>query len=464
MTCKITMWIRVDTLTKMSQSEPAQLSRGLGLRDVTLLGVACIVGTRWLATAAHAGPGSITLFLLAGLFFVGPTAQAVGVLAARRPGAGGQYVWARDDFGDWHGFLAFWLYWVGIASWVPNAALAYVSIAAYAIDPALVENRSLIVASGVVAIWTGVGMNLLGVRIGRWNQNAASVATWLMALVLVVAAAAVYLRQGSATTLNLMPPLGLETLNLWSQIAFAVSGIELLGMMGEEIRDPGKTIRRAGWMAGLAGVLFYSVATLAIVVLQKPEETSVLFGIMQAAQVGAKSLGWFWLPILFAVLSVMSMLGQLGGIVSATSRLSFAAARDGLLPPMFARVHPKWRTPHVSMFALAIVATALLLAMQLGDTMRAAYQELVSMMVLGSFPPFLYIFGSAWKAGLRWAPISGISVILIALAFSVLPTEDIRNVWLFEAKIFGGSLFLLGLGRWIFLKGRGSTGSMSSLL
>lgn len=96
--------------------------------------------------------------------------------------------------------------------------------------------------------------------------------------------------------------------------------------------------------------------------------------------------------------------------------------------------------------------------------MRAAYQELVSMMVLGSFPPFLYIFGSAWKAGLRWAPISGISVILIALAFSVLPTEDIRNVWLFEAKIFGGSLFLLGLGRWIFLKGRGSTGSMSSLL
>ncbi len=441
----------MDKLSKVSQPVSMQLNRGLGLRDVTLLGIACIVGTRWLATAAHAGPGSITLFLLAGLFFVGPTVQAVGALAERRPAAGGQYVWAREDFGDWHGFLAFWLYWIGIACWVPNAALAYVSIAAYAIDPALVENRPLLVALSLVAIWTGVGVNLLGVRLGRWNQNAASVATWLMALLLVVAAAAVYLRQGSATTLNLIPPVGLDTLNLWSQIAFAVTGIELLGMMGEEIRDPGNTIRRAGWMAGLAGVLFYCVATLAIVVLQKPEETSVLFGIMQAAQVGARSLGWLWLPIFFAVLSVMSMLGQLGGIVSATARLSYAAGRDGLLPSAFARVHPKWQTPHVSVFALAGTSTALLLVMQLGDTMRAAYQELVSMMVLGSFPPFLYIFGSAWKAGLRWAPVSGISVILIALVFSVLPTEDISNVWLFEAKIFGGSALLLGLGRWIFL-------------
>ncbi len=438
----------------MNQSASTQLSRGLGLRDVTLLGIACIVGTRWLATAAHAGPGSVTLFLLAGLFFVGPTAQAVGALAERRPGAGGQYVWAREDFGDWHGFLAFWLYWIGIACWVPNAALAYISIAAYAIDPALVDNRNLIVGAAVAAIWTGVGINLLGVRIGRWNQNAASVATWLMALFLVIAAGVVFLRQGSATSLNLMPPLGIDALNLWSQIAFALTGIELLGMMGEEIREPGKTIRRAGWMAGLGGVLFYSVATLAILVLQKPEETSVLFGIMQAAQVGAKSLGWLWLPLMFAVFSVMSMLGQLGGIVSATARLSYAAGRDGLLPAAFARIHPKWQTPHVSVFALAGTSTALLLLMQLGDTMRAAYQELVSMMVLGSFPPFLYIFGSAWKAGLRWAPISGISVILIALAFSILPTEDISNVWLYETKIFGGSALLLGLGRWIFLKSR----------
>ena len=423
----------------------SELHRTLGLRDVTLLGVACIVGTRWLATAAHAGPGSVTLFLLAGLFFVVPIAQSVGVLAGRRPDAGGQYVWTRDDFGEWHGFLAFWLYWVGIASWLPNVAMAYISIAAYAINPALVENRGVIVGASVIAIWVGVGVNLIGARVGRWNQNLGGVATWLMVCLLLGTAAVVYLRQGSATVLHLAPPMGLATLNFWSQIAFALTGIELLGMMGGEIKDPERTIGRAGWMAGMISVFIYSSATLAMVVLRRPEETSVLFGIMQAAQAGAA-----WLPVVFGVLSTCTMLGQFGGLVSATARLSYAAAKDGLLPPVFAEVHPRWRTPHVSMVALAGVGTALLLVMQLGDTMRAAYQELVSMMVLGSFTPFLYIFLSAWKAGLRVAPVCGIAVTLIALVFTALPTEDVGSVWLFEAKILGGFLLLLGLGRWIF--------------
>ncbi len=435
-----------------------ELHRTLGLRDVTLLGVACIVGTRWLATAAHAGPGSVTLFLLAGLFFVVPIAQSVGVLAGRRPEAGGQYVWTRDDFGEWHGFLAFWLYWVGIASWLPNAAMAYISIAAYAIDPALVENRVVIVGASVVAIWIGVGVNLIGVRVGRWNQNLGGVATWVMVCLLLGTATVVYLRQGSATPLDLAPPMGLATLNFWSQIAFALTGIELLGMMGGEIKDPERTIGRAGWMAGTLAVMIYSSATLAMVVLRRPEETSVLFGMMQAARAGAEVMGVLWLPIVFGVLSTCTMLGQFGGLVSATARLSYAAAKDGLLPPVFARVHPTWRTPHLSMVALAGVGTTLLLVMQLGDSMRAAYQELVSMMVLGSFTPFLYIFLSAWKAGLRVAPVCGIAVTLIALVFTALPTEDVGSVWLFEAKILGGSLLLLGLGRWIFSRQRGRAG------
>jgi glutamate:GABA antiporter len=431
-------------------STPASLHRTLGLRDVTLLGLASIIGTRWLATAAHAGPGSVSLFLLAGLFFVVPMAQSIGALAAQRPHAGGQYAWARDDFGPWHGFLAFWLYWVGIASWLPNAALAYISIAAYAIDPALVDNRALLVTVSVVAIWIGVGINLIGVRIGRWNQNLGSLATWIMVAGLLLTALFVYLRQGSATPLHLRPSLDLGTLNFWSQIAFAVTGIEILGMMGEEIKQPARTIARAGWIAGLLAVLIYSAATLAILILRRPADVNVLYGLIPAAEAAAAALALPWLPPLFAVLSTLAMLGQFGGIVSGTSRLSYAAARDGLLPPLFARVHPRWRTPHVSMLALAGVGTALLLLMQLGDTMRAAYQELVSMMVLGSFVPFLYIFLSAWKTGLRLAPVSGITVTLIALACTLLPTDDITNVWLYESKIIGGSVLLLALGRWIY--------------
>jgi len=256
-------------LSLNQQSE--QLNRGMELREVVVLGISAIVGTRFVAAAAHAGPGSFSLFLLAGLFFVGPMAQSVGVLATRQPGAEGQYVWARNDFGTWHGFLSFWLYWIGIASWAPSAALAYVSVALYAIDPALVENRALILTVGAGALWLGVGINLLGVKVGSWNQTLGSFAVWATTALLVCAAAIVYSRKGSATVLTITPTAHLDTLNFWSQIAFSVTGIELLGMMSEEIRDPGRTIRRAGWIAGLVGVLIYGIATLAILVIQKPE-------------------------------------------------------------------------------------------------------------------------------------------------------------------------------------------------
>src|ERR1700752_430176 len=101
------------------------LKRELGLRDLTLFAIACIVGVRWIPAAAHAGPGSVTLWLLAAVLFVAPLAIAVATLCVKYPGAGGLYLWTRGDFGPWHGFLCFWMYWMGIATWLPPAALFY---------------------------------------------------------------------------------------------------------------------------------------------------------------------------------------------------------------------------------------------------------------------------------------------------------------------------------------------------
>src|SRR5579883_3504969 len=76
-----------------------ELKRELGLRDVTLFAIACMVGTRWIAAAAHAGPGSLALWLLTAVFFTIPLAVAVGSLAVAHPKAGGLYHWTRADFG-----------------------------------------------------------------------------------------------------------------------------------------------------------------------------------------------------------------------------------------------------------------------------------------------------------------------------------------------------------------------------
>ena len=134
-----------------------------------------------------------------------------------------------------------------------------------------------------------------------------------------------------------------------------------------------------------------------------------------------------------------SAVGQFGGLGTAVSRLPFAVGVDQLLPAAFGKVHPRWGTPHISILALGVLASFLLIAIQLGDTMRAAYQALVSLMVITGFLPYLYIFGSAWKAGKRISAISGWAITLLAILCSVVPTAEVNNVWLFETKLAVGT-------------------------
>ncbi len=109
--------------------------RELGLRDLTLFAIAVIVGPRWIAIAAHAGPGSVTLWIAAALFFAAPLGVAVAALMKKYPGSGGLYLWTREDFGPWHGFLSFWTYWFSIALTLPGSAMFAMSVGAYTLGP-----------------------------------------------------------------------------------------------------------------------------------------------------------------------------------------------------------------------------------------------------------------------------------------------------------------------------------------
>ncbi|MDR3701786.1 MAG: APC family permease [Candidatus Sulfopaludibacter sp.] len=415
----------------------SQLRREMGLRDVTLFAIACIIGTRWIPAAAHAGPGSVMLWLLTALLFVIPLAIAVAALIVKYPGAGGLYLWTRGDFGPWHGFLCFWVYWMGLAVWFPSATMFYMSVGLGTVG--IVPGRATLLAVSIAAIWVALGTNLLGVKIGKWTENVGGASSWVLGGLLAVVAALVWARRGAATPMHFMPHWNWNTLNFWSTIAYGMSGLELAGLMGAEMHDPERTLPRAGWIASAFATLFYSGATIAMLVLLRPEKISELNGYAEVAQTAGSALGALWLAPLIAVLVLASGIGQIGGIGTAISRLPFAAGVDGLLPKAFARVHPRWGTPHYSILALGVVASFLLIAVQIGDTMRAAYQELVSLMVITGFLPYLYIFGSAWKAGKRVSPICGWAITILAILCSVVPTADIANVWLFESKLAVGT-------------------------
>jgi len=414
------------------------LRRELELRDVTLFAIACIVGVRWVPAAIHGGPGLVTLWLLGALFFVVPLAVAVAALSVKYPGAGGMYLWTRGDFGPWHGFLCFWVYWMGIAFWFPSAAMFYMSAAAYTLGPAyehLANNPAYLITASLAAIWIALGTNLIGMRIGKWTENLGGLATWTLFALFLTLAALVWARRGAAARIDLAPQWNWGTANAWAAIAYAMSGMELVGLMSAEIRDPKRNIRRAGWIASGFATLFYASMTAALLVLLRPEHISELNGLAEGGETAAQVLGAHWLGPVIALLVLATGVGQFGSFGTAVSRLPFAAGVDKLLPAAFGKVHPRWRTPHLSLLVLGGVASFLLVAIQLGDTVRAAYQALVSLMVIVGFLPYIYIFGSAWKAGRRLSALSGWAVTAIALVSGAAPSSEVTNVWLFEAKL-----------------------------
>jgi amino acid transporter len=432
------------------------LNRELGLRDLTLFAIACIVGTRWIASAAHAGPGSILLWFLAAIFFVVPLAIAVAALTVRHPEAGGLYIWTRGDFGPWHGFLAFWVYWIGIAFWFPSAAMFYMSIAAAVLGPQyahLAENRVWLVTASLAGVWLALGTNLIGVKIGKWTENVGASASWALGGILTTVAVIVWKHRGPATTFRLVPELNWDTLGFWSAIAYAMSGLEMVGLMGGEIRHPKRDLPRAAWISSLFTVAFYAGTTAALLVVLQPGKISELNGLAQVAGAAGRELGAAWLEPVIALLVLASAIGQFGGIGSSVSRLPFAAGADHLLPAALARVHPRWGTPYVSIYCLGAFASFLLIATQFGDTIQATYQTLVSLMVIGGFLPYLYIFASAWMAGHRLSAVSGWGVTLLAILSSVVPTAEVHNVWLFELKLTIGTAAVI-LSAWVIYNRR----------
>jgi amino acid transporter len=436
---------------------PPALRRELGVRDMVLFNVAAVVSIRWLATAAHIGPGSLALWVGAALFFFVPLALSVAGLTEKFPQEGGIYTWTGISFGEWHGFLCGWCYWLSNLFFFPNLLLAGIGMALYSMFPAnqaLSDSRILVVSVSLAALWFALITNLVGLQIGKWTQNFGALATCVAGAAIILAGLTAYLRHGGATPIHIMPEWNWSNLNFWSQIAFAFGGLELGSIMCGEIRDPERTVRRAAWISCLAIAGFYILGTFSILALLPPERISVVTGLAQAGEAAARQWGLPWLTPLLGGLIVVGIMGQFGAWIGGSARLAFTIGIDRYLPASFGKLHPRWHTPHVALLTMGIASTVFLVLMQFGETLRTGYQLLVDLTVVSYFIPFVYLFAAAWKHGYRWSALSGMVVSLAGIGFSFVPPGGTQSVWLFELKMLGSTAALTGTGWLFFVRGR----------
>jgi amino acid transporter len=467
------------TIAPHASETKSQLRKTMGFWDVLLFNIATVLGPRWIAAAGHNGTSSISLWVLAALLFFVPGALVINELSSRFPEEGGIYAWARDAFGPFHGFIAGWTYWIYTVFYFPGLLLASASMSAYVLGErgaALAQDRSYLLWCSMALLVIAVVLNIIGLNIGKWLQNAGGVGTYLPLLILAGVAALVVLRHGSAThftVANMMPTWNWDTINFWSQIAFAFTGLELVSCMAEEVHNPRKTLPRAVFGAGALIALMYIAGTFAVLALVPAADLDPQSGVFHAITVGTVALRMGFLGVVAARLVKAGNAGGVGSTVAGVARVPFQVGIDRYLPAAFGKIHPKWKTPYISILVQAVLSGAILLVSQISETTRGAYQGLIDVAIILYFLPFLYMFAAAIKlagrkdrasnphavlipggtAGVWICSGLGFVVVLLGIFVSLVPPGDSSNKWLFEVKVLVETIVSILIGLALYWRG-----------
>jgi len=469
----------------VSEAAPAapngkqQLRRVMGFWDVLLFCIATVLGPRWIAAAARNGQSSITLWILAALLFFVPTAYIVVELSTRFPEEGGLYVWTKMAFGDFHGFVAGWTYWIYTVFYFPGLLLASAAMSAYvcgAKSAWLAENRSFLLGGSLVLLVVAVWLNMIGLHIGKWLQNAGGVGTYLPLMMIVGVALLLWSRHGSVTHFTLggmLPHWDWDTVNFWPQLAFAFAGLELVSAMSEEVKNPQRTFPRAIFASGALIALMYIAGTVAVLMMLPSETVDPKSGVFQAITEGSTVLRMAAVGVIAALLVTVGNAGGVGSTVAGVARIPFIVGIDRYLPAAFGKIHPRWKTPYISILVQACVSGVILLVAQINENTRGAYQILVDAATILYFIPFIYMYAAAIKLyarpdrrenrsavvipggrfGVCVAGGLGLMVVGVGIVLSFIPPGDTSNKVLFETKLVAGTVLSILLGLVLYYRG-----------
>jgi basic amino acid/polyamine antiporter, APA family len=336
------------------------LERRLGLGDAIVVGLGSMIGagvfSAFAPAAAAAGSGLlIGLGLAAGVAYCNAVASAQ--LAAQYPTSGGTYVYGRERIGEWAGFVAGWGFVIGKTASCAAMALTF---GAYALSGPAWAQR----VAGLGAVVTLAALNYRG--ISRTAQAARIlVAASILALLIVVLAIATS-GEASQDGLHRVSSFGdgglYGVLQAAALLFFAFAGYARLATLGEEVRDPKRTIPRAITLALAIAVGLYLLVGVAALAAAGPEALAASSRPLATA-VDAVGAAWA-LPVVRLGAAVAS-LGALLALIAGIGRTTLAMARNADLPRWLSSVHPSYRVPDHATLAVAGAVSVLVLTTDL---------------------------------------------------------------------------------------------------
>jgi len=457
----------VSTTSVQPDTQP-HLKRVLGRFDLVLLFVVAVFNLNVVPSIAANGGVTVWLWIISLLLFFWPQGIAVLELAHRYPGEGGVYLWAKEVFGDFHGFLSGWCYWTNNMLYVPTVMLYFVGVSVYVLGPGhqgLADNKTFALLASLFLLAFLTVLNIVGLGVGKWINNVGAIGTFVAAAVLISLGFVIWSRFGSNITAAdfRIPANPRFVLNSFGVICFGLVGLELASVMGDEIQDPARTLPGAvAWGGVISGALYVGVTLTLLIAVGT--HVSVLQGIVQAVSHMASRVGLNWIVVPFALMLSLSIAGIGSAWMGGSARIPFVAGLDSYMPAWLGKVHPRYATPHAALIVQGVVSTLLVIMNFVGAGVQETFQKLLSLAVVLQLVPFVYMFAALLKFGFRessprgrysrgtllWCGACGLITTILGIAMVFFPAQQITSLLLYEAWMFGGTGFFVGLAAFFF--------------
>jgi len=463
------------------------LVRALGVMDLTWLYLVAVVNLNVVPVIAVAGAPVLWLLGAAILFFFLPQGIGVIELAEHLPGEGGLYLWTKDAYGDFHGFLCGWCYWMTNMFFVPSLLFYVTGVTSYIVGGStaaqLNDSRLFFFLLPVSLLWITIFANVRGLGVGKWVNNIGGIGALVIGgAVMIMSAIAAFGHHGQLHARDLAPGgMGALPLATFGVITLALVGMELGPIMGDEVRDPLRTIPRSVAVGGSLCALMYTGCVVALLAAVPGKQMTAVQGLLQAIDGMSGSFGIAWILLPLAILMAASIAGSTSAWVSGSARILFVCGLDRYMPKALGKVHPRHHSPYIALIMFGVLASAIIAMSFIGASVQEAYLTLLDLAVALQMISYIYLFLSLAKRAfskasapkffrrpvLQLAALAGLCTASLGFTMAFVPSRQISSIGAFELKMILTLGFILALASGLFvyysrLRAEGSGSGMAA--
>jgi amino acid transporter len=426
------------------------LRKELGLGDLVMAQVLCVVGSTWVGIAAKLGRAHVAFWLGSMLLYYVPLAIVVIYLNRMMPLEGGLYQWAKSGFGEMAGFLTAWNLWVYAV--IVTGAIIFVlpTDASYILGPAgawlpASKIATVTMTGAVMAAITLVAIR--GLDIGKWLHNVGSIGimtAYVILLALPVWALLHHSIQHYEPIPWQMPRASWFSLAIFGQMTVgALSGFEYVAILAGETRSAARTIGRSVVISAPIIALMFILGTSSVLTFVGDQPINVIGPIPQTMRLAFGAASWV-APIAISLL-MLRALASASLIFTGLTRLPMTAGWDDLVPRWFSRLHPRRKTPVNSILFVAILVMALIFLSMLGVREQEASQLLAGASIALYAITYVVLFAlpllgsrqlrSALPLWVKATSLCGLVSSLVALVVTVYPIVSVTSRLEYALKI-----------------------------